>query len=203
MRLDIILSAVIGEIAALLMVAVSRNLALPSGIQSAVSLLPFVFPFFTIGVMIVGIWFRTRLDVAYQFSKFLLVGGSNFLVDLAVLNLFIALTVITQGFYAAVFKAVSFLVAMSWSFVWNKFWTFRSASIHRAPIQFAEFFAVSVVGILINVGTFAFTNSVVGPQAGIDQRTWASVSAAAAAVAGLLWNFLGYKFLVFRRESRS
>lgn len=198
---DIILSLVIGEIAALLMVAVSRNLSLPSGARSLIPFLPYVFPLFTASAMLIGLWFRARFAVAYQFAKFLIVGGSNFLVDLSVLNLFIALTGIGAGFYAAAFKAASFLMAMSWSFVWNKFWTFRATSIDRVSLQFAGFFAVSVLGLAINVGTFTLVNDAVGPRAGIDQRTWASVAAAAAAIAGLLWDFTGYKFVVFRRTS--
>lgn len=88
------------------------------------------------------------------------------------------------------------------SFLWNKFWTFRALSTENAGKQFVEFFIVSAVGLGVNVGTFALVNDVLGAQSGIDPQTWASVSAAGAAMVGLIWNFVGYKFIVFRRESR-
>lgn len=201
-RIDIIVSLVIGEAAALLMLAIGRNLDLPSGLARLLPWLPFVFPFFTLAVIVVGAWLgRYRLGF-YQLSKFGLVGGFNFLVDLGVLNLLLTLLGVTAGSYAVASKAVAFLIALTSSFLWNKFWTFRSLSTASVGLQFVEFFIVSVVGLTINVGVFAFLNNVVGPQAGIDAKTWASVSAAGAAIIGLAWNFSGYKIVVFRKQQR-
>ncbi len=198
-RIDLIASLVIGEAAALLMLAISQNLALPRGPTSLLPWLPFTFPLFTLAVMAAGAVLGRRLAVAYQFSKFLLVGGLNFLIDLGVLNLLIAATAISAGFYADVFKAAAFLVAVSSSFLWNKFWTFRSLSTEHAGLQFVEFFVVSAVGLAINVSTFALMNDALGPKFGIPAVAWASVSAGGAAAVGLLWNFLGYKLVVFRK----
>ena len=199
-RIDIIVSLVIGEAAALLMLVIGRNLGLPSGLARLLLWLPLVFPLFTLAVVAVGsVLGRYRLGF-YQLAKFALVGGLNFLIDLGVLNLLIAATAVTAGFYANAFKAAAFLAAMTSSFLWNKFWTFRSLSSEHAVRQFAGFFVVSLVGLGINVAVFAVLNDAVGPRGGIDARTWANISAAGAAVVGLLWNFLGYKFLVFRRS---
>lgn len=199
---DLIVSLIIGELAGLLMLAIGRGLELPSGIARLLPWLPFAFPFFALAVIIVGAWLgRYRLGF-YQLAKFGLVGGLNFLIDLSVLNLLIALASITAGFYAAVFKGVAFLVAVTSSFLWNKFWTFRALSIEHVGLQFAEFFMVTLVGFAINVGTFALVNDLIGPPAAVPPRTWANASAAAAAVVGLLWNFTGYKFLVFRRPQK-
>ncbi|MBI4132918.1 MAG: GtrA family protein [Candidatus Sungbacteria bacterium] len=198
-RIDIIASLVIGEAAALLMLAIGRNISLPAGPAGLLPFLPFVFPIFTLAVIIAGSFFSRRIAVAYQFSKFLLVGGLNFLVDLGVLNILIFATGIAGGFYVVSFKAVAFLVAVTSSFLLNKFWTFRALSVEHAGLQFFEFLVVSGVGIAVNVGIFALVNNWLGPQAGIDDKTWASVSAGSAAIAGLLWNFLGYKFVVFRK----
>ena len=201
-RIDIIASLVIGEAAAFLMIAIGRNLSLPRGPASLLPFLPFIFPFFTLAVMAVGSALARRLAVAYQLSKFFLVGGLNFLIDLGVLNFLIYLTDITAGFYAAVFKGLAFLVAMVSSFLWNKFWTFRALSVAQVGLQFAEFFAVTVVGFFINVGAFVLVNDWVGPPVSIPAKAWASIAAGSAAVIGLLWNFLGYKFFVFRKPQR-
>lgn len=201
-RTDVIVSLIIGELAAILAVAVSRSFPLPSGVAGAVLVLPLLLPALTFGVMAGGTILARRVPVAYQFSKFLLVGGLNFLIDLGVLNLLIALTGIASGFSASVAKGAAFLVAMSSSFLWNKFWTFRALSTEDVGRQFSEFFVVTLGGFLINVGTFALVNDLIGPPPGVPPRAWASAAAAAAAVGGLLWNFSGYKFFVFRRPKR-
>lgn len=183
-----------------MMVFVSHNISLPDAVAPYVKFMPYVFPVFTLAVMAAGAFIAKVLPVAHQFAKFSLVGGLNFLIDLGVLNLLIAATGITAGFGANAFKAASFLVAVTSSFIWNKFWTFRSLSVEHAAKQFAEFFAVTLVGFFINVGAFALVNGWLGPQWGIDPQTWASVAATGSAVSGLLWNFLGLKFVVFRRK---
>lgn len=199
-RVDIVASLIIGELAALLMLVISRNLTLPPVFTGYLRWLPLGFPFVTLAVIFVGSRLARRAATAYQFSKFLLVGGLNFLIDLGVLNLLIFATGIAAGFYASTFKAVAFLVAVTSSFLWNKFWTFRALSVEHAGLQFVEFFLVSSVGLGINVGSFALLNDAIGPQFGTDPRTWASVAAGGAAVVGLVWNFLGYKFFVFKKR---
>ena len=198
-RVDVISSLVIGEAAALLMLAIGRNISLPQGLLAGLGWLPLVFPIATLAVMAAGSLLGRTSGVAYQFTKFLLVGGLNFLIDLGVLNFLIFATDISSGFYANTFKAVAFLVAVISSFFWNKFWTFRALSVENTALQFVEFFVVSAIGLGINVGSFALFNDAIGPQAGIDERTWVSVAATGAAAIGLVWNFLGYKLLVFRR----
>lgn len=200
-KTDVIASLIIGEAAALLAVAVSRGLPLPRGLAAGLWLLPVVFPLFTLAVMAAGSIAGRRLPVAYQFSKFLLVGGLNFLIDLGVLNLLIALTAITGGFYAVVFKALSFLAAVTSSFLWNKFWTFRSLSVEAVGLQFVGFLTVAGLGLGLNAGIFYAVNDLVGPQGAIPPRTWANIAAFVAASLGLAWNFIGYKYLVFKKRS--
>lgn len=198
-RSDIISSLIIGETAALLMIAVAKNLALPSGPASLLKFLPVVFPVFTLFVMTAGTFLGHRASVFYQLSKFALVGGLNFLIDLGVLNLLIAATGTATGFWVIIFKAISFLIAVISSFLWNKFWTFGSLGTDAASRQFFGFLVVSTIGLLINDGSFATFNAF-GPGS-FDAKTWASISAALASGVGLIWNFIGYKFLVFKKES--
>lgn len=200
-KTDIVASLIIGEAAALLMIAIGRNLSLPRGLASLLPLLPFVFPFFTLAVVVISALVGRRFAVAYQFSKFLLVGGLNFLIDLGVLNLLVFATGIASGLPAVGFKAVAFMVAVTSSFFWNKYWTFRALSTAHVGGEFFVFLVVSAIGLLVNVGAFALLNDALGPRAGIDPKTWASISAGGAAVAGLLWNFAGYRFIVFRRPA--
>jgi putative flippase GtrA len=143
--------------------------------------------------------------VALQFFRFLVVGVLNTAVDLVVLNLETVLSGIKDGAGYAVQKGISFSVAVAFSYLLNKRWTFKDPSRTGRTKKFSLFAVVSTLGALINVltATFAVTyvKPIVGPATGsaiLTDQLWVNIGALCGTVAGFLWNFLGYKFLVFR-----
>ncbi len=140
-----------------------------------------------------------RFAVAYQFGKFTVIGASNTAIDLGVLNLLIMVTGIHVGPAYSVFKGLSFAAAMLNSFCWNKLWTFSSPGRRRVGREFATFLLVSGTGLLLNVAVATAMVGWVGPRGGISAELWANVSAVAALVVTIFWNFVGYKFFVFKR----
>ena len=134
------------------------------------------------------------MQVLRQIIKFVIVGAFNTLVDLAVLNLFILLTGIAAGTPFIFFKGISFLVAVLNSYFWNRRWTFRSDKQ-----VFIQFFIVSAIGLFLNVGTAALLVNIIGPQFGLSEKIWANVGAVGGTLVVMTWNFLGYKFVVFKR----
>jgi len=140
-----------------------------------------------------------KFPVIFQAGKFVTVGISNTLIDWGVLNLQILLTGITAGLFYPVFKGVSFLVAIINSFLWNKFWTFKKGETEKTGTEFLQFLIISAVGFGINVGIASLVVNLIGPQAGISPKVWATVGALIATMFSMIWNFLGYKFIVFKR----
>ena len=134
------------------------------------------------------------MQVLRQIIKFVIVGVSNTLVDLAVLNLFIFLTGIASGTPFIFFKGISFVVAVLNSYFWNRRWTF-----HSDRKVFIRFFMISTIGLLLNVGTASFLVNILGPQFGLSEKIWANVGAVGGTLVVMTWNFLGYKFVVFKR----
>ena len=138
-----------------------------------------------------------------QIVKFALVGVLNTLVDL---GLFTILTVIFPGvglFVALLFKTISFLAAVTNSYLWNKLWVFDAATKTNDTVntlkEFTSFLIVSVGGLLINL--FAFAASVFLISSLFEMSTLlVQVSAALiASISALVWNFLGYKIIVFKK----
>ena len=132
------------------------------------------------------------LPVIYQFAKFAAVGSLNSFVDFGLLNLFIVFTDNTSGAPYVIFKAVSFLVATTNSFFWNKFWTFGSGGT-KAGDEAPKFYLVAIVGwagVVVN-----YLNP------GVYGALWANFGALMGIAASFLWNFLGYKFVVFKKPS--
>jgi len=138
-----------------------------------------------------------KIFILFQAAKFFLVGTLNTFIDLGVLNILILISGIATGIFYSIFKAISFLVATTNSYFWNKFWTFQKKEKPQ-PKEFLKFLVITIFGFLINVGVASFVVNVIGPQFGIGEKIWASVGAILAAFFAFIWNFLASKFIVFR-----
>lgn len=135
----------------------------------------------------------------FQLAKFGLIGVANTVVDLGIYNLFIYLSDVSSGYLIVVFKSFSVLAAIINSYVWNKFWSFEKKEVHNVGEEFTQFLMVSLVGLLLNVGITAFVVNVIGAPAGVAEKTWANVGGLTASILVLTWNFIGYKFFVFKK----
>jgi len=65
--------------------------------------------------------------------------------------------------------------------------------------EFLSFIVVSLIGLFINNIIASFLVNFVGPQAGLSENLWASIGAIIASFVGMFWNFVGYKFIVFKK----
>jgi len=64
--------------------------------------------------------------------------------------------------------------------------------------EFGQFFMVTLIGLGLNIGVASFVVNVIGPQFGMSETLWANVGGIAAAFGVTAWNFIGYKFFVFK-----
>ena len=200
---DILSSVILGEIVAIFLIFISKNLERDIPILDVLirskwiifCLVPALATFGVYGTFRLG----RRRPVLFQFGKFITIGLSNTAIDFGILNLLIFLTEVERGYLYSLFKAASFMVAVINSYLWNKFWTFESRENNEAGKQFFHFLVISGVGFGINVIVASIIVNVIGPVAEISARIWANLGAFVAIVISVLWNFLGYKFIVFKR----
>ncbi len=201
---DIIFTLIIGEICSLLIIFIASNL---SGENPALSVfspylkfLPVIFPVVCLVAFFVAYFIGKVVPIIFQLAKFILVGGFNFLIDMGVLNILIFATGISSGITQSLFKFCSFTVAVFNSYFFNKYWTFKkNTETKNASREFLQFLVVSVIGLSINLLVDYVLVNNVGSR-GFTSKTWAQISGVAAAVTALAWNFLGYKFIVFKSE---
>jgi putative flippase GtrA len=125
----------------------------------------------------------TRPSNWIQLAKFGVVGATGYVINLAV---YIALL----GLGAHIAAAISFVVAASSNYWWNRHWTFASQKGHFG-YQGMRFFVVSLVALAVNqLWLVVF----------IDWLGWGKiVSQAVAIVLVIPLNFLGNKLWSFRR----
>ena len=120
-----------------------------------------------------------------QLGKFLLVGASGYVVNLAVFTF--SLEVLGVHHIAA--ATIAFAVAVMNNFWWNRHWTFGARDGH-AGFQAARFFTVSVIAFVIQLAILQLL--VTGPD--LPKVLAQAISLALATPV----NFVGNKLWSFR-----
>ena len=118
-----------------------------------------------------------------QLAKFCVVGASGYIVNLAVYR-----TLLHAGVHYVPAATVSFLVAVTNNYTWNRLWTFRHDRGHFV-YQGMRFFTVAALAYLANVGVLAALVT-----AGLGKI----VAQAMAIVLVTPLNFIGNKLWSFR-----
>jgi putative flippase GtrA len=172
-----------------------------------------IVPFFLIIVpacLVISRLIARKIAVIWQLAKFVATGVLNVLVDFGVLSIEIIIfekyfhiqstgLLLSLGFaitFYSLFKAISFTISNINSYFWNKYWTFDKRKDNES--EFVQFFIVSIVGFIVNVVVASFVFNGFSSHPALTAGQWALVGAACGSVAGLAWNFLGYKFIVFK-----
>jgi putative flippase GtrA len=196
---DLKIATLAAFLIALLAVPIINNLGLPPSLKSfgtlGISVALFIFT--VAGFLVLNFLSRWFL-ILRQITKFTIVGGLNTFLDFAVLNFLIASSGIVSGAGFSFSKGISFIVATINSYFWNRHWTFESRN-REEGLQFIQFLVISTIGLFINVGIASVIVNKIGPFGGISPTLWANIGALIATAASLIRNFLGYKFIVFRR----
>lgn len=149
-----------------------------------------------------------KISVFWQLGKFGVTGVLNFCIDLGVLSLLIfffqayfsvdSKAVVFSGLafftFYSIFKGTSFIIANINSYFWNKYWAFEKGGDKKS--EFVQFFIVSIIGFVVNV---LVASLVFKSVAGFSVNQAGLIGAVIGSIAGLAWNFIGYKFIVFKK----
>jgi len=133
-----------------------------------------------------------------QISKFVSVGFLNTGIDMGLFALITWIFGIYAGYGATLISVFSFLIANINSFFWNKFWVFREQGRKNAIKEYFKFLATSSVALGINALVVYIMTTLIPPII-VGEQLWAYTAKALAIVISLGFNFLGYKFIVFKK----
>ncbi len=119
-----------------------------------------------------------------QLLKFGLVGGSGYLINLAVF----ALLTGNLGIHHVAAAIGAFAVAVTNNFLWNRHWTFGPGD-GPAHFQAARFFAVSLASLALNIAILQLLLS--------TGATGELTAQAIAVAAAMPFNFIGNRLWAF------
>lgn len=151
-----------------------------------------------------GIWIVSavarKVAILAQFGRFFAVGVLNTVIDFGILNLLSRSTGIAAGILLGGVNVPGFLVAVVNSYLWNKLWVFKEGS-QNLFAAFPKFFAVTLMGLLVNSGIVIFFTTSVAPSTGLPSNVALNIGKLLATMISLAVNFLGYKFFVFQKKN--
>jgi putative flippase GtrA len=139
----------------------------------------------------------SRFKVA---ARYLIIGVLNTLVDLGVLSFFLYFnpTKTTDWFYVF-FKALSFILALGNSYYFNGHFSFSDSKQTGSFLsRISKFLTVSLLAFVINISLSTLVNHF--NIWSLSPRFWGVLAAFIASLFGLMINFVGYRFWVFKKE---
>lgn len=134
-----------------------------------------------------------------QMGKYGVIGVLNTLLNAGIYNFLIFITNIASGFTVDLFFITAFVITVTNSFFWNRYWTFEKIGTETVGKDAFQFFFVSTIVAVINTGIIHLLVNVIGAPVGIDLKIWANIALAFTIITAFFGNFFGYKFIVFKK----
>jgi len=103
-----------------------------------------------------------------------------------------------KGLKYSVYVGTSFIIATSAKYVADKYWAFEKKEGSKPMAEFIGFFVVTLISGAIQIGIASFVaNS--NPMFGMNESAWANIGKISGISIASAWNFIGYKFFVFKK----
>jgi len=137
-----------------------------------------------------------------RFIKFMFVGALGAVIDFGVLNL------LAHGldFDLRVAGTISFSLAVTSNFLWNRYWTYPESRAHPFLKQFLQFFVINAMALLIRLPILTFLPSpfmtMIGSLLHTSPETTEVLAnngaLAVAVVIAMFWNFFVNRLVTYR-----
>ena len=194
-RRDLLLSLAAAFLIALYLLPTLSNTNLIFKIPQPLLLLFVALPILTPIAIFIAWYIAKKNKLLWQLAKFALVGVLNTAIDFGILNFFIGMTGVASGAGIILINTTSFSTALVNSYFWNRDWVFGQTK----KSNFLTFMLVTLIGLSINTGVVYILTTYIQPILVTSPTLWANLAKVAATVLSLIWNFTGYKLIVFKK----
>jgi len=195
LKKDYRIAIIVGFFTGLFVIPSLQNIQIENRILFFI--LPLGLPLLWVFVLYSASFLEKWVTFASQFARYSIAGFLSAAIDFGFLNFLSILTGLVSGFLIGGVNVPGFLLASVSSYIWNKFWVFKSGENGYSDIF--TFALVALVGIFINSSILVLITTYVSPFSGLSAVEWLNISKIIATAAMVLWNFMGFKLLVFKK----
>jgi putative flippase GtrA len=136
-----------------------------------------------------------------RFLKFMGVGLIGAVVDFGTFNLLATLFSVSS----VLASMVSFVLALTSNFLWNRFWTYPDSRSKPVSRQLGQFLVISVLGLAIRTPLFAWLEKVMIRLFSTNLPTFSfsptflghNISLAIVILIVMFWNFFANRFWTY------
>lgn len=196
--IDVIFALVCGRIIGFLLGDFLREWGIGIGLYWTI-VIWFALPFIALFCLWVAYLIGKKVLFVFQGAKFLLVGAVATILDLKFFELLVWIISFIFPVGWVYSKSISFLVSTALKYWGNKYWAFCQHEKEDWHKELLHFFFITLMGLIIDVVAFYYFTKALGPQLDLSIAIWTKVSVILAAIVASIWNFLGYKLLVFKK----
>ena len=195
---DVIFSLMVGRFIAFLFSDFLGEWGIKLGIYYSL-ILWVAFPFISLFCLWIAYIIGRKFLFIFQAAKHFLVGAFATVIDLKIFVLSLWFFSLFLSLSPMILKGASFLISTSIKYWGNKYWAFGRHEKENIKEEIVHFFYITAVGLIIDIIVFYFLTRMLQPQFQLSAANWVKLSVIFAATAAALWNFLGYKFIVFKK----
>lgn len=134
-----------------------------------------------------------HLNNILQFVKYALIGGSNFLINIIIMNILMKSTGIYKGNMLFLFQVVAFIAYSINGYFLNKKFTFKNVKRKNAYLAY-----ISVMGPAAMFSAFLIRTLTLYNIFNLSSSLWANIIIVFASISIGFISFLINKFLVFK-----
>ena len=142
-----------------------------------------------------------HLSQGRQYARFLMVGVSNAVVDLAVLNALLWADPTRNPLTLVAYNTLAVALAILNSYLWNTRWTFRAEATHTQRERLL-FIGQAIINILVNNLVLLGATALLPPTLGGAFLIWSNVAKLAAMIVASTLSFLLLRAVVFHHQSQ-
>jgi len=195
-RRDYFLAVIAGFFTGLFSYFIFRHvdIEIPGGIVSLSAGLPVLW---ILGLKLAKILAK-RFSWSEQFGRFVVAGFLNTSIDFGILNLLSFKFGIYSGKPIILFNVIAFAVGVTNSYLWNKYWTFKSEGKPRIS-EAAMFVGMNIIWTAVNTSIVFFITTFSDLFKSFSPPEVENIAKVIATAVSLFGNFFGLKFLVFKK----
>lgn len=175
--------------------------ALPIGLVLGIGIILGVVLFGNTAIILAR-FFGQNNPIIFTFVKFFITGVFNTTFDISIVNLLSFSFDTYSGIPLIIISTFSFFIILGFSYLINRSWSFSAEGVPSIT-EFKKFTIASLGSFFINTAVLYALTTITGAPKGIAEALWLNIVKLLTTVISMTWNFIAFRFFVFKQISKT